>query len=130
MEPSKPPVNHLERVRTICLGLPEAEEKIAWGAPTFRIRNKLFATFADNHHKDGRIALWCNAPEGLQEQLVAAQPDKFFRPPYMGPKGWIGLILTELSDDEIKPFVQQAYTMIAPKKLILALEAQSKKNAP
>ena len=108
---------HLERVRRICLALPEATEKEAWLAPTFRIRNKMFASYALNHHNDGRVALWCHAPAGLQEELVAAEPEKFFRPPYVGHKGWIGLNLEHVSDSEIATFTRQAYCMVAPLKL-------------
>src|SRR5215210_1426780 len=81
----------LEKVRSLCLALPETEEKLAWGAPTFRVRGRLFVMFADNHHGDGRIAIWCNAPEGAQKDLVAADPKHFFVPPYVGVGGWIGV---------------------------------------
>ncbi|MXW24928.1 MAG: MmcQ/YjbR family DNA-binding protein, partial [Dehalococcoidia bacterium] len=80
----------LERVRAVCLALPEAEEKEAWGMPTFRVRGKLFAHFANDHHGDGRVALWLKAAEGAQELLVEAAPERFFVPPYMGPRGWVG----------------------------------------
>jgi hypothetical protein len=83
----------LPRVRRICLALPEAHEKIAWGEPTFRVRDKLFAMFANNHHGDGRIALWCKAAPGAQEDLVAADPKHFFVPPYVGKAGWLGIRL-------------------------------------
>ncbi len=107
----------LARVRSHCLAMPEATEKIAWGAPTFRIRKKMFAAFAANYHKDGRIALWVHAPEGLQQSIVQAEPEKFFVPPYVGPKGWIGINLDRVSDRELAVFVGQAYCMVAPKKL-------------
>jgi hypothetical protein len=111
----------LKRVRAICLALPETTEKIAWGAPTFRVKNKLFAMFADNHHGDGRIALWCKAPPGEQEVLVGSEPKRFFRPPYVGPSGWIGLHLGANSDEEVSAFVREAYRMTAPKRLCAAL---------
>lgn len=119
----------LERVRRICLALPETTEKEAWHAPTFRIRNKLFAMYSLNHHNDGRISLWCHAPAGLQEALVAAEPDKFFRPPYVGPSGWIGLHLEQLSDGEIETFARQAYCMVAPKKLQALLQTDNSDQA-
>jgi hypothetical protein len=109
--------DQLERVRRICLALPEATEQEAWGEPTFRVRKKLFAMFADNHHRDGRVALWCNAPLGVQEILVRSEPEKYFAPPYVGPKGWIGLVLDRCDDAEIESNVVQAYCMVAPKKL-------------
>ena len=113
---------HLERVRRICLGLPEAAEKEAWGAPTFRIRKRLFAMYHDNHHGDGRIALWVNAPEGAQGMLVEAAPERIFVPPYMGPSGWIGLHLDRMDDAEVEVHVRQSYLLAAPKRLVKQLE--------
>ena len=109
--------DQLSRVRRICLALPETAEQEAWGEPTFRVRKKIFAMFANNHHKDGRIALWCNAPLGVQEILVRSEPEKYFVPPYVGVKGWIGLVLDRMDDAEIEEQVIQSYCMIAPKKL-------------
>lgn len=112
----------LERVRAICLALPGATEKIAWGAPTFRAPEKLFAMFADHHHGDGRIALWCHAPKGSQEVLVGSEPDLFFRPPYVGPSGWVGVDLSTIGDERLSSIVREAYCMVAPKKLQALLE--------
>ena len=109
--------DQLERARRICLALPETTEQEAWGEPTFRVKKKIFAMFANNHHRDGRVALWCNAPLGVQEHMVRAEPEKYFVPPYAGVRGWIGLILDQLSDAEIEEAVVQSYCMIAPKKL-------------
>ena len=109
--------DQLKRVRRICLALPEATEKTAWGAPTFRVRDKQFAMFAENHHGDGRIALWCHAPKGAQEVLIASEPERFFRPPYVGPRGWIGLLLKAHSDEQLALHVREAYCMVAPRKL-------------
>ena len=86
----------LARVRAICIALPEATEKEAWGAPTFRVRDKLFCHFRDNHHGDGRIAIWCKAAPGDQELLVESRPKLFFLPPYVGPSGWVGMVLVGL----------------------------------
>lgn len=112
----------IERVRRLCLALPEATEKISHGEPTFFVRKKVFAMFANNHHNDGRIAVWLPAPVGLQEQLIAAEPEKFFRPPYVGVRGWIGIQLDRSRDDELASHLRQAWLMIAPKKLHVALE--------
>jgi predicted DNA-binding protein (MmcQ/YjbR family) len=89
------PTNPLPRVRRICLALPEAHEVEAWGEPTFRIRNKIFASYASahTHHGRGRPAIWCMAGPGNQEFMVQARPDRFFVPPYVGPSGWIGVYL-------------------------------------
>ena len=112
-------MDHIDRVRRICLAFPEASEKEAWGEPTFRVRNKLFAMYssATNHHGRGREGLWCNAPLGVQEVLVRSAPEKFFVPPYVGVKGWVGMYLDKVSDEEVEAQVIQSYCMIAPKKL-------------
>jgi len=83
----------LARVRRACLALPDTFEKEAWGAPTFRARGRLFLMFVDDHHGDGRLAIWCKAPPGAQEALVAALPKHYFVPPYVGPSGWVGVRL-------------------------------------
>ena len=94
-----PRVDPLARLRTICLALPEVEEFISHGAPTFRIKKqRTFATFADNHHDDGRVAVWLKAAPGTQEMLVESAPDRFFRPPYVGPSGWVGVIFDAKTD--------------------------------
>ena len=112
-------MKQIDRVRRISLALPEAFEQEAWGEPTFRVRKKLFAMYADadNHHGGGRDALWCNAPPGAQEILVSCEPEKYFIPPYVGVKGWIGIILANVDDAELEGLVAQSYCMIAPKKL-------------
>lgn len=118
------PRSPLKRVRDICLALPEANEKEAWGRPTFRIRGKkMFAMYMDNHHDDGRLALWVNAPPGEQDLLVEADRDCCFVPPYMGPSGWVGLRLDrEVNWDEVADLVLESYRMAAPKKLIARLQ--------
>ena len=113
---------HLDRVRRICLALPEAEEKLSHGEPTFFVRKKVFAMFANNHHNDGHIAVWLPAPPGIQETLIETSPEKFFRPPYVGVRGWIGVELGQVSDDELTSLIRQGWRMIAPKKLHAALE--------
>ena len=108
----------LENVRAICLAWPESSEKIAWGGPTFRVKDKLFAMYLDDHHGDGRIALWVKAPPGVQELLVEAEPESFFRPPYVGPSGWIGIRLDGTVDwGEITDFLADGYRLAAPKRL-------------
>jgi len=83
----------LSRIRRACLALADTHEKEAWGAPTFRARGRLFVMFVDNHHGDGRLAIWCNAPPGAQDALVATHPKHFFVPPYVGQSGWVGVRL-------------------------------------
>src|ERR1700728_3432409 len=82
-----------QAVRDACLGPPEAEEFVSHGSPNFRVRGKTFATYVVNHHGDGRVALWLNAAPGAQESRVRAEPAHFFVPPYVGPRGWLGVIL-------------------------------------
>ena len=114
----------LARVRAICLALPEAEEKEAWGMPTFRVRGKLFAHFADNHHGDGRVALWLKAEPGARELLVEAAPERFFVPPYVGPRGWLGLRVDGEADwEEAAELVEASWRLIAPKRVLAAYEA-------
>lgn len=120
--PTASSANQLARARRICLALPEAEEKEAWGAPTFRVKGRMFAMYVNNHHGDGRTALWLNAPLGVQKLLVEAEPEKFFIPPYQGPKGWIGVHLDRNSDADVEFHVRQAYRLVAPKKLQALLD--------
>jgi len=112
----------LDRVRRICLALPEATEQVAWGEPTWRVRKRLFAMYANDHHGDGRVALWCNAPLGVQEHLVSGAPQTYFVPPYVGVKGWIGIVLDRVDDGELRELVAQSYAMVAPRKLLAQME--------
>ena len=107
----------IDRLRRISLALPEATEQEAWGEPTFRVRKRIFAMFAGNHHNDGRVAVWLNAPIGLQEMLVREDPETYFVPPYVGVKGWIGVILDQVGDDALREHLVESYCMVAPKKL-------------
>jgi hypothetical protein len=112
----------LDRVRRISLALPEATEQVAWSEPTWRVRKRMFGMFANDHHGDGRIALWCNAPLGVQEHLVRAEPEKYFVPPYVGVKGWIGIRIDHVDDAELESHIVQSYSMVAPKKLLALLD--------
>lgn len=112
----KKPRSALSRIRRICLALPETSEKVAWGAPTFRVRGRLFVMFVDNHHGDGRLAIWCNAPPGAQDALVAADPARFFVPAYVGPQGWLGVRLdTGLKWGVVTTRIEAAYRATAAK---------------
>jgi hypothetical protein len=112
----------LEAIRQICLGLPETSERLSHGAPTFFVRGKRsFATVWDNHHDDGRFALICAAPAGMQAALVEADPERFYVPPYVGHRGWIGVRLDHGFDsDEIAGIVEDAFAEVAPPKLLEA----------
>lgn len=111
-------------VRRICLALPETSERLSHGAPTFFIRDKkTFVTVHDDHHGDGRQAIWCAAPPGVQEQMVEAEPDRYFRPPYVGHRGWLGLRLdVDRDDDELAEVIADAYRCVAPKTLVKLLD--------
>lgn len=100
------------RLRAICLALPEAAEKKAWDIPTFRVAKKIFAMA----HDPGTV--WCKAPRGVQAILVEAAPDRFFVPPYVGHKGWIGFHLDRTTDwAEVAALIHRSYRMTAPKRL-------------
>ncbi|HLV35750.1 MAG TPA: MmcQ/YjbR family DNA-binding protein [Spirillospora sp.] len=110
---------HLQRVREICHALPETTERLSHGEPTFFVRKKVFAMFANNHHDDGRIAVWLPAPPGVQSMLIEAEPETFFRPPYVGGRGWIGVELDRISDDALAFYIHQGWRLVAPKKLLI-----------
>jgi hypothetical protein len=109
---------HQRRVRRICMSLPGSEEKLSHGEPTWFVRKKVFVMFANNHHNDGHIAVWLPVLPGMQPSLIAQSPKTFFRPPYVGVKGWVGIELARISDDELAVHIRQAWTLIAPKSLV------------
>jgi hypothetical protein len=110
----------LRRIRELCLALPETSERLSHGAPTFFVRGKrAFLMVLTNFHGDGRFAIWCAAAAGLQEMLVDADPETFFRPPYVGHRGWLGVRLDRGLDwDELTGIVEDAYAEVAPAKLV------------
>ncbi len=119
------PPRPLPRLRKLCLALPEAHEVEAWGEPTFRVKNKLFAMYADagNDHGAGRPAVWCKAAPGNQGLMVRAAPDRFFVPPYVGPSGWVGIWLDKGVDwMEVADLLRDSWRLTAPKRLLAALE--------
>ena len=109
----------LVQLRELCLALPETTERPSHGAPTFFVRGKRpFLMVLTDHHGDGRFAVWCAAPAGLQATLAAADPEKYFVPPYVGHRGWLGVRLDVARDwDELAGIVEDAYAEIAPPKL-------------
>jgi hypothetical protein len=108
---------HLRRVRRICAALPETTEKLSHGEPTFFVRKKVYAMFANNHHNDGHVAVWIPVAPGFQAMLINSWPNKFFRPPYVGVRGWIGIELAWLDDEELASHLRDAWSLVAPKKL-------------
>jgi hypothetical protein len=120
-----PVVPILERLRAICLALPEAHEKLAWGEPTFRAGSgKIFAQFDNHHHGAEHVAVWLPAPPGAQDVLVQADPRRYFIPPYCGSKGWIGVRLDDqdLDWDDVAAHVEEAFRLTAAKRLIALLD--------
>ncbi|MEO8025759.1 MAG: MmcQ/YjbR family DNA-binding protein [Bryobacteraceae bacterium] len=111
-----PGEEHLQRVRRICLALPETTETVSHGAPTFFVRKRVYAMFVNNHHNDGHIAVWIAAQPGVQESLIASEPKTYFRPPYVGVKGWVGIELSEVDDEELGYHVLEAWRMIEAKQ--------------
>ncbi len=107
----------IERVRKICLALPETWEKISHGEPTWFVGKKVFAMFSNNHHNDGHVAVTLPAAIGIQEMLIKKSPKKFYRPPYVGVAGWIGIELGRVSDKELAFHIHEAWKLIAPAKL-------------
>jgi len=107
----------IERVRRICLALPETWEKISHGEPTWFVGKKVFAMFSNNHHNDGHVAVTVPAAIGIQEMLIKKSPKKFYRPPYVGPSGWVGIELIQVSDKELTLHIHEAWRLIAPRKL-------------
>jgi predicted DNA-binding protein (MmcQ/YjbR family) len=108
-------------VREVCLSFPESEEVLSHGSPNFRVRGKTFATYVINHHGDGRVALWLNSPPGAQQLYTQAEPDHYFVPPYVGPRGWLGVQLDKESGrggwKQIAKLVREAYEKVAPPAL-------------
>lgn len=115
----------LEHLRGLCLALPEVTERLSHGEPTWFVRGKkTFVMFADQHHDDRR-AFWCAAGPGVQETLVAQAPESYFRPPYVGHRGWLGVYLdVEVDWDVVADLVEDAYRVIAPKTLVASLDAR------
>lgn len=118
----------LEHVRASCLAFPEVSERLSHGQPTFFVRGKRsFAMALDDHHGDGRLALWCPAPDGMQAALVGGDAECFFVPPYVGHRGWVGVRLDRgLGREEIEGLLEDAYAEVAPKALVL--EAATRKH--
>ncbi len=109
---------HVRRVRRICVGMPGCEEKLSHGEPTWFVRKRVFVMFANNHHNDGHVAVWVPALPGVQASLIAASPETFYRPPYVGVKGWVGIELDRIGDDELVAHILEGWKMVAPVKLM------------
>ena len=111
-------MGQVERVRRLCLALPETSERPSHGEPTFFVGKKVFVMFADNHHDDGHIAVWLPVPPGLQGELIETEPEIYFRPPYVGGRGWVGIELARINDEDLRFHIEVAWELIAPKRLV------------
>lgn len=119
----------VERLRRLCLALPEATERVSHGEPAFfcGAKGRQFVTVDDHHHGAAWLAFWCPAPPGAQEALTASDPARFFRPPYVGHRGWVGVRIDDVDGagpdwDEIAEIVRDAYRQVAPRRLAAALD--------
>jgi hypothetical protein len=121
------PAKVVERLRTICMAFPEATERLSHGEPTWFVRDKkVFVMFDDHHHGVDRVAMTCPAPPGVQSALVDEEPNRFYVPPYVGHRGWIGVRLdVEVNWDEVGRIVDDAYRLVAPAKLIAELDRRA-----
>jgi hypothetical protein len=108
---------HLGRVRRICATLPGTSERLSHGESTFFVNKKVFTMFANNHHHDGHVAVWIPAIPGTQKALIRSSSTTFFRPPYVGARGWVGIELNHVSDAELAEHILSAWRLIAPKML-------------
>jgi hypothetical protein len=119
---------HLKRIRRICAALPETTEKLSHGEPTFFVRKKVFAMCSFNHHNDGHIAVVAPAPPGVQAMLIEGAPQKYYKPPYVGGAGWVGIELDRVNDEELAFHIREAWRLIAPKKLQAMIDAGNRQR--
>lgn len=117
----------IARLRELCLALPESTERLSHGEPAWFVADKRMFVMAAQHHHNDRLGFWCAAPEGETTALVAGQPKRFYVPPYVGTRGWLGVYLDvpEVDWDENAELITDAYRCVAPKKLIATLDDQS-----
>ena len=130
----------LTRVRTACLTLPETSERVSHGGPAFFVRisgfagdrgdrppstrkTACFVMFLNDHHGDGHLAIWCAAPDGVQAEMTETEPERFFRPPYVGHRGWLGVELAAVGDDELTAICREAFSTVAPPTVGRRLDA-------
>jgi hypothetical protein len=112
------------QVRAVCMALPGVTEKLSHGSPAFYVGKQFVMLWADGHHDHRFAHLWCAAPAGAQEAFVAAAPERFFRPPYVGTRGWLGVRLDRpIAPDELAAICEDAYRTVAPRKLVARLDS-------
>jgi hypothetical protein len=126
--PRKDDGTQINRLRRLCLAIPGTMEKISHGAPTFFSPKRVYATFADNHHDDGHVAVWLPAGPGVQEAVIEEAPQIYFRPPYVGSAGWIGVELSEVDDDQLGSLIREAFQLIAAKDRVAGFRKSSSRR--
>jgi uncharacterized protein YdhG (YjbR/CyaY superfamily) len=114
----KGPEAQLARIRRICAAMPSVWEKLSHGAPTFFVgKDKgVFTMFVDNHHDDGHLAVWLPVAPGMQSALIGDAPKTYFKPPYFGANGWVGIELDQINDEALEIHIREAWSLIAPQK--------------
>lgn len=112
------PIDHAARVRRLCLALPETSERLSHGEPTWFVHKRCFVMYANNHHHDGHIAVWLPVPDGAQGDLIAQNPKRYFRPPYVGIRGWVGIDLRHIGVRDLGFHVGMAWELVAPARLL------------
>jgi len=118
----------LLKLRRLCLALPGTSERVSHGEPTWFVRGKTVFVMYWNHHRDDRLAFVCAEPGGAQAALVGSAPERFFVPPYVGHRGWLGVYLdVRVGWGEIATLVENAYRAVAPKRLLVELKAAKQK---
>ncbi len=115
---------HIQTVRGICLALPETSERLSHGEPTFFVGKKVFTMCANNHHGDGHIAVWIPVPMGMQTTLIETAPKTYFKPPYVGVRGWVGIDLDQIGEADLRFHIHTAWELIAPKRLVALFVAK------
>ena len=119
----------LERVRKLCLSLPETSERLSHGEPTFFVRKKVFVMFANNHHGDDRIAVWLPVPSGFQAELIKTSPATYFKPPYVGVRGWVGVNLDQVGEDDLRFLIYTAWELVARKRLLIQIRDRASEQS-
>jgi hypothetical protein len=120
----------LARLRRLCLSIPGTMEKISHGEPTFFTPKRVFAMFANNHHGDGHVAAWLPAAPGVQDALIEEAPQIYFRPPYVGPAGWIGVELSRIDDEWLASLIREAFNLITANDRKTRSRTSSKRCGP
>ena len=122
--------DQIKRVRGLCLAMPETAEKLSHGEPTFFARKQVFAVFSNNHHNDGHVAVCIPAEPGAQASLIRANPTCYYRPPYVGPSGWVGIELAQIGDDELAAHLSDAWKLIIEKLRVKASSTRTRRSSP